>query len=69
MHDLTSPPANGICDTALQAVITLATYVKTKLPSHRHTGGIEKGKKKERGLREVMANDYSAKQRRLYDIL
>jgi hypothetical protein len=58
MHDLTSPLANGICDTALQAVITLATQVKTKLPSHIFftftvTGGEEKWTEKKQGLRDT----------------
>jgi hypothetical protein len=50
MDDRTSPLASGICDTALQAVITLATHVKPKLPSHIFFlfTVTTKGKKKER---------------------
>jgi hypothetical protein len=58
MHDLTPPLANGRCDTALQAVITLVTHVKTKLPSHVFfiftvtLEGKKKGRKK-LGLRDT----------------
>jgi hypothetical protein len=76
MHDLTSPPANGIYDIALQAVITLTTHVKTKLRSHIFfivTVALERKKKGQKrnedcAIHVTMANDYSAKHRNLYDI-
>jgi hypothetical protein len=71
MHDLTSPPAKGICDTALQVVITLATHVKTKLRSHIFFTVTVALKRKKKGQKRnedcaiyaTMANDYSAKQK------